>query len=117
MKRMLVIAAALFGLASAAPAQADIDINIGIGVPGMIYSTPNHPRHGHYHRPAHPHSPRVIVTEPRVIVVPERRWYGDARGYDRPYGRSYDRHNNRRDFHHGSRHKGGKHHNRGRHRD
>ena len=110
MKRMLVIAAALFGLAGAAPAQADIDINIGIGVPGMIYTTPNHPRHGHYHRPAHPHSPRVIV-------VPERRWYGDARGYDRPYGRPYDRHD-RRDFHRGSRHKSGKHHhNRGRHRD
>lgn len=109
MKRMLIVAAALFGLAGTAPAHADIDINIGIGIPGRVYSTPNHSYRDDYHRPAHRHSPRVIVTEPRVIVVPDGRWYGDAR----PYGR-----HDRRDFHHGPRHKGNKHnHGRGRHRD
>ena len=109
MKRMFAAVATLFGLAGTAPVNAEVDINIGIGIPGLVYTTPNHPGHGHYHRPTHPHSPRVIITEPRVIVVPGEVWYGDARDYDRPRGR---------DFHHGRHHRGKHHHpGRGRHRD
>lgn len=108
MKHIFATMVALIGIAGAAPAHSEVDINIGIGIPGMIYTTPGHSHHGHYHRPAHPHSPRVIIDQPNIVVVPGAVWYGDARDYRRPY----------RHFDHGTRHRGKHHHpGRGKHRD
>ncbi len=111
MKRFIVTALALLGLAGAQPAMAGVDINIGIGIPGVVYTTPNHPRHGHYHRHHDRYAPGVIVTQPRVVIVPggvsyygdrERRHYKKHNRHDRRHwndrrGKGRDKHGRYRD--------------------
>ena len=90
MKRVLVIVAVLFGLATGvAQAQTRVGVSLSFGDPyfagQLVFGRPYYPRYAHpyyYHRPA----PVIVFgpryyNAPRVIVVRPHRRYG--RGYHR----------------------------------
>ncbi|NYT64242.1 virulence factor [Alcaligenaceae bacterium] len=100
MKRLLLLAggAALAVLGSTA-AMARVNVDISIGVPGVIYSEPYYP-------------PVRYAPPPRVIVVPERRYYRPVQAY----GPHYYREDYRGDRYYKKQHKHKHgHHKRGRH--
>lgn len=92
MKRLAILAAgAALAMLGSTAAMARVDVDISIGMPGIIYSEPD------YYYP-----PVRYVSPPRVIVVPERRYY---RGYgprhyresyrEARYYKKYNKHHNR----------------------
>lgn len=101
MKRILLLAggAALAMLGSTA-AMARVNVDISVGIPGVIYSEPD------YYYP-----PVRYAPPPRVIVVPERRYYRPVQ----VYGPRYYRENYRGDRYYKKHYKNGhRHHRRGR---
>lgn len=99
MKRLLLAGAAALVLLGSNAALARVNVDINVGIPGFIYSEPDY------------YPPVRYVERPRVIVVPERRYYQPVRVYGPRYYRE--------DYREYRRHKGDKHwkHNHRRHDD
>ncbi|HEY9280705.1 MAG TPA: hypothetical protein VIP51_11590 [Eoetvoesiella sp.] len=101
MKRLLLAGVAALTLLGANTAMARVNVDINVGIPGVIYSEPDY-----YYGP-----PVRYVERPRVIVVPERRYYRPVHVYGSRY---YD---DRREYRHYKKHKHDKHRRRHRHGD
>lgn len=105
MKQLLLAGAAALTLLASNAAMARVNVDINVGIPGIIYSEPDY----YYEPPV-----RYIERQPRVIVIPERRYRPVAVYGPRYY---YDGHRDYRDYRHYKKHKHKHHRGHGRHDD